>query len=143
MRELKVSLDVVSDVLTLSELASTLQREPGPGSHSRGDQRMGQLGEFGETRWSLYSQAPSEAPLEEHLKSIQSQFPSEKLSSLPVARKAGITGVFIDVAVFFEVDTFPSVELPREDLQLVQDYGASLVIRCYPWNDAAEAREGA
>lgn len=132
MKELDVSLDIVSEVLSLSELGSILKQPPDPGSHSRGDRRLARLGAFSETIWSLYSKAPATAPLEEHLRNIKSQFPPERLRELAEQDRAKIKEVFIDIGIFFELDTFPQALLTREDLQLIQDYGGSLRVVCYP-----------
>jgi hypothetical protein len=67
MKHLDVSLDVHSELLSLSEVSQVLGQPADSGSHSRGDRRHANLGEFRETVWSLYSTAPTEAPLEDHL----------------------------------------------------------------------------
>ena len=131
LKELDVSLNVVTEVQTLSELSSALGHPPGSGSHSRGDRHIARSGEFGESLWSLPSTAPPAVSLEEHLQNIRSQFPPECLSAL-AHEKVVLKEVFIDIGVFCEIDTFPKVLLTREDLQLVQGYGASLRIVYYP-----------
>jgi len=101
MKNYDVSLDVQSDALTLSELSSRLGHPPGPGSHSRGDSRSANLGVFAASTWSLYSKAPTAAPLEEHFSSIKSQLSPERLHALHGA--PGIKSIFIDVAIFLRM----------------------------------------
>ena len=132
MKEFAVSLDIVSDVLPLEELSRILEHPPDPGSHSHGDHRSAHLGEFRETIWSLYSKAPATAPLEEHLRSIRSRFPPERLLALTRSKTNGVKSVSVDIGVFVAADTFPQVILSREALQWIDDYKASVRIICYP-----------
>lgn len=131
MKEFAVSLDVVSEVQTLTELSSALRHPAGWGSHSQGDRRVARPPVFDDTLWSLCSQAPATAPLQEHLGSIKSQFPPERLWELSEGDRSSIKEVFIDIGVFFEIDIFPQILLGLDDLQLIHDYGASLRVVCY------------
>jgi hypothetical protein len=136
MKDFDVSLDVHSDALTLSDLSSILRHPPDRGSHSRGDRRHANLGVFDETIWSLYSRAPTTAPLEEHLESIKSQFSPDRLRSLSVVEIGKIKSVFIDIALFFEADSFSAhVILSREVLRAIDDYGANVRVICYPCSE--------
>lgn len=139
MKGFDVSLDVHSDVLTLSELSGILAYSPDRGSHSRGDRRNANLGVFAETIWSLYSRAPTTAPLEEHLNSIKGQFSPERLRALRGAEASGIQAVFIDIGVFFEADAASAhVILSREVLRVVDDFVADVRVICYPCSEAME-----
>jgi hypothetical protein len=140
MQDFAVSLDVLSDVLSLSELCSLLQHSPDHGSHSRGDLRAANLGVFDETIWSLYSKAPATAPLQEHLTSIRSRFPPERLRALAGAdSSSSISSVVIDIAIFFDAEAFSAnVILSRHILHEIEEYGADVRVICYPCSEDTE-----
>jgi hypothetical protein len=125
MKRFKVSLDIVSDSLTLSELAAKLGIEPSSGSHSKGDPRG--VGEFRSTEWKLFSMLPDTADLEEHIKAIAVLFPPEALVNvLPEGCK-----VFMDIGVFF--DGWNCVVLISREMRLIINaYNAEIELNCYP-----------
>ena len=114
MKKLQVSLNVVSDLLTLSELANRLGKAPSSGSHGKGDPR-------------------GTAALQKHVKDIARLFPPESLvQGLPKGCK-----VYIDVGLIF--DSWNSVVVISEEiLGIIHAYKAEIELSCYSSKEFAD-----
>ena len=136
MQQLMVSLDVGSKSITVAELSARLECVPSRDSHSLGERRPSfnrQDSLWDKTIWRLDSKRPSSAPLQEHLASIVKQCPPERLFRPGVLPED--SEVWLSVGVIFD-GANAVVPISPKELEIINDYCATLEITCYPGEGA-------
>lgn len=138
MREVKVSLVIISVPLTLSEISAKIGCHHSSGSREKGTSNLPGRKPSNVTIWRLDSTEPGSASLERHFASIGSQIPAESIfeSGLLV----GDARCYFDIAVFFD-DAMCSVDIPAICLKTVERYGAEISIACYPVDDKLDPQK--
>ena len=111
------SVELVTSEIGLDELARVIGIEPDPGSRDKGDAK-GRGGAFEKTCLKLFSEAPEQAPLGEHVKSALSRLETRHWESIPTS----VTGYLV-VAVLsdgptssLQLDSWICEELARRGL---------------------------
>ena len=130
MKKTSVSLLVTSQSMSLAELTSKLGRAHSSGSHRKGDASAGaKPGKppWPVTVWRFDSDAPANAPVQQHLERLEIQFPAAELKrALPPG-----SGVSVDVVLFFDTVNV-SATIPRRGIEIIDAYNAGLEVTCYP-----------
>ena len=132
MKRLRVSLDLCTQTLTLSELTARIRRAPSVTSHDRGKRRPSPDGgdvRWDRTIWRIESRADDAATLGQHLSSLVAELPPNELSRPGIL--PGDCQVWISVGIFFD-SAMTALALSPQDVGVVSAYGASLEIACYP-----------
>ncbi len=135
MKEFLVSLDIESQSLGLAELSVIFGRSPSKASHNKGDARAGGAEPFDVTIWRVSSRASAIASMDEQFADVMSQLSPDEVRS--AARVDGSIAAWFGVAVMFDTAThaMASVSFSVNALSIIQQYGASLEVSCYPCSD--------
>lgn len=136
MREISVSLDIVSSTATLAELSSALGVNGSSGSHEKGDARPGHKS-WEYTTWKCDSKVAEGSSLVEHFLSLFEQLPVSKLSErgvLPSDRK-----IYLNIAVMFDA-AMCSVEIPTDCIRMLDGLDVMIEISCYPCAEAGASK---
>ncbi len=128
MTERRVSLNITTGSLTLSELSLRLGCLPSSSSHEKGDLR-GHKAPFSQTIWRLDSNAPVDAALEQHIESLAAQLPPNKLSQPGVLSEDCV--VYVTIGLFFGTAQGSLLISPR-GVDIIKAYKAILEVNCYP-----------
>lgn len=132
MKEVKVSLVIISTNLRLSEISAKVGCAHSSGSHDRGTSSLLGGKPSSETIWRMDSTEPESAPLEKHFASIGSQIPAKSI--IDSGLLTGDARCFFDIAAFFD-DAMCSIDIPKICLKTVEKYGAEISVACYPVDD--------
>jgi len=130
MKTFSVSLLIRSSSLSLDEMSSRLGRPHSSGSHTKGEphalEKRGRS-PWSETVWRFDSAVSESAPVEDHIRNLEVEFPPDELRALLPAD----CSVCLDIAIFFDTANV-SVSLPRRRMEIVERYSADLEVTCYP-----------
>ena len=134
MKEFDVSIDISTNLLSLTDLSARLHREPYPfsSSHDKSDLVLTQTGDrepWATTIWRMFSRKDKSQPLHQHLEDLVAHFPPKELllpGLLPEDCKVQITiGVYYDTATV-------SLFLSQGSLDIIQSFKAAVEVVGYP-----------
>jgi hypothetical protein len=128
MASFAVSIDVITQDISLREVTAALGIEPSSSSHEKGEIRSkSEL--WRETIWRLESGVESSSPLIEHLHALSDKLSLAGLAALRIESRR--LSVCLNVAAFF--DTANCVVLiPSEYLRWLSKEGIALELSAYP-----------
>lgn len=118
MTEYSVTFHASTNLASLEELSDIL------GETTIGADRES----YGYVEWRMESSVARDATLDEHLESLMSQLPVEKLNDQSLPEDCEMR---IDIAAFFD-DANCIVRVPLGWLDLFVQYGIELEFTCYP-----------
>ncbi|MEO8379130.1 MAG: DUF4279 domain-containing protein [Acidobacteriota bacterium] len=133
MTELRISLIVRTESITLSELTAVLGLAPSRG-HSRGDvPHGGRLKHFQtplpHTSWILYSDEDVTAPLHAHLRALAKRLPPEDFQSLRAKLPFDLR-VEVSIGASYNGQA-AYIRIAPVALEIVMAYGATLLVDAY------------
>lgn len=127
-KEFDVSLVVLSNRLSLSELTSSLGCQPESGSHDRNEMRP--TGAPWQSSLLRMNASDPDAPLETQCKVLLDSVPSQFVELLS-AKSDEISGAYLDIATYFRT-AYCSVTLSSAIVRRLSDLGIGLEITTYP-----------
>lgn len=123
-----VSIDVMSETLSLSELTRLLALVPSDESHDKGSpQPRGRR--WNVTTWRVSSQVPESASLDAHCEdAVTRALAAGLFGPVPVPQDVKVV---LNIAVFFDA-AYCSIILPPSCLRAIRGYPIEVDVTCYP-----------
>ena len=129
MKQFIVSFEISTTKYSLSDLSSKIGLQYASGSYDKGKKRYGRTAE--QTVWKLFSHHPESASLEDHCQYIFKLLSNIDMSKLQELQED--CGLYLNIGVLYDSNTC-SVSIANSYIELVNKYGLSIDISCYPTN---------